>query len=233
MDDGGGTRMTPEQEVAHHPHHAHHTGRRWFDLTLALSAMFVSVVSLVVAVRHGQAMDRLVAANSWPFLTYGTDNEGPEGRQRILLKIENAGVGPARIQTFEVWWQGQPVASADELLARCCMSQPHAQLALADVKALNLTVGIVAPGVLRAGDGQNILTLERTEANADVWDRLNTARLNLTMRACYCSVFDECWISNLRETSTTDVATCPAAKVPFVVPERWYKSPSQPAATSN
>jgi hypothetical protein len=214
--------MTPEREVAHHPHR---TGHRWLDLTLALSAMFVSVVSLVVAVRHGQAMDRLVAANSWPFLTYGTDNEDPAGRQRITLKVENAGVGPARIQTFEVWWQGQPVASADELLARCCMLQPHAQLAVADLKALHLTVGIVAPGVLRAGDAQNILSLERTEANADVWDRLNTARLNLTMRTCYCSVFDECWISNLFETNTKDVATCPAAKVPFVVPARWYKSP--------
>lgn len=221
--------MTPEREVTHHPHH---TGYRWLDLTLALSAMFVSVVSLIVAVRHGQAMDRLVAANSWPFLTYASDNEGPDGRQRITLRIENAGIGPARIQTFELWWQGQPVASADELLARCCMLQRHAPLALADLKALDLYVGIVAPAVLRAGDAQNILSLERTDANADVWDRLDKARLNLTMRACYCSVFDECWISNLLETDTTDVATCPAARVPFVLPERWYKSPSQPAPPS-
>ena len=38
--------MTPERETAHF---AHGTGRRWLDLTLALSAMFVSIVSLVVA----------------------------------------------------------------------------------------------------------------------------------------------------------------------------------------
>jgi hypothetical protein len=220
--------MTPEREVAHH---RHHTGRRWIDLALALSAMFVSVVSLVVAVRHGQAMDRLVAANSWPFLTYATDNEGSGGRRLITLKVENAGVGPARLQTFEVWWQGQPVASADELLTRCCMLQSRTPLALADVRALNLTVGIVAPAVLRAGAEQNILTLERTETNADIWDRLDTARLNLNMRVCYCSVFDECWISNLMETNSKEVAVCPAAKVPFVLPERWYKGSAAPAAT--
>jgi hypothetical protein len=222
--------MTPEREVAHHPRH---TGRRWLDLTLALCAMFVSVVSLIVAVRHGVTMDRLVAANSWPFLWYGTDNQGPDGTHRITLKVENAGVGPARIETFEVWWEGQPVASADELLARCCMPQPRAPLTLAEVRSLNLSLGIVAPAVLRAGDAQNILSLERTETNADIWSRLDTARLNLKMRACYCSVFDECWITNLVETSTTEVASCPRAKVPFVVPERFYRGSSQSAAASN
>ena len=195
--------------------------------------MFVSVVSLIVAVRHGVTMDRLVAANSWPFLTFGTDNQAADGTQRITLRIENAGVGPARIETFEVWWDGQPVASADELLARCCMPQPRAPLSLADVRSLNLNLAIVAPAVLRAGDTHNILSLERTEANADIWTRLDTARLNLKMRACYCSVFDECWITNLVETDTTEVAACPAVKVPFVVPERFYKGSSQAAAASN
>jgi hypothetical protein len=108
--------MQPEHET---PHLAHHTGHRWLDLTLALCAMFISIVSLALAVHHGNAMDRLVNANSWPFLTYQTDNEDAGGHRRILLKIENAGVGPARIETFEVWWQGQPVASAGELLRRC------------------------------------------------------------------------------------------------------------------
>ena len=222
--------MTPEREVVHHPHH---TGRRSLDLTLALCAMFVSVVSLIVAVRHGVIMDHLVAANSWPFLTFSTDNLAPDGTHRISLSIENAGVGPARIETFEVWWDGQPVASADELVARCCMPQSHARLTLDEVKGLQLIIGTVAPAVLRAGGAQNILSVARTDANADVWGRLDAARLNLKMRACYCSVFDECWITNLVDTDTKEVSTCPAAKVPFVVPERFYKAPSQPAAASN
>ena len=222
--------MTPEQEAAHLPHG---TGHRWLDLTLALCAMFVSVVSLIVAVRHGATMDRLVAANSWPFLTYGTDNEDPQGKRRITLKVENVGVGPARIQTFEMWWQGQPIASVDELLSRCCILQPRTQLELPDARALHLSVGLVAPTVLRAGDAQNIISLERTETNSAVWDRLDLARLNLKMRACYCSVFDECWVSDLVETTAEEVRACPAVKVPFVVPARWYKSRSEPAGASN
>jgi hypothetical protein len=222
------TTVIPEREAAHLHHH---TGHRWLDLTLALCAMFVSVVSLIVAVHHGAIMDRLVAANSWPFLTYHTNNQDAQGKPRIALMVVNAGVGPARVETFEVWWQGQPVASADELLSRCCMLRPKGGLEPSDVRALGLSLGIVAPAVLRAGDSQDILSIERTEANADLWQRLDTARLNLRMRACYCSVFDECWVTDLMQTSVKEVAACPAAKVPFAIPDRYYKVPA--AAASN
>jgi len=219
-----GTGMTPEHDTAHPPHR---TGHGWLDLTLALSAMFVSLVSLAVAVHHGIAMDRLVAANSWPFLTYGTTNQDPQGNARIALKVENAGVGPARIETFEVWWQDQPVASPGDLLARCCMPGPHAQLDPSAARTLHLNVGLVAPSVLRAGDAQLFMSLEQTPANADIWRRLDAARMQIRMRACYCSVFDECWEADLRQTNARDVGSCPAAKVPFVVPESWFSEPAK------
>jgi hypothetical protein len=51
-----------------------HTGHCWLDIVLGLSAMFLSVVSLVVAVEHPRTMERMadantrmLDANSWPF----------------------------------------------------------------------------------------------------------------------------------------------------------------------
>jgi hypothetical protein len=118
--------VTPEAEI-HHTHRA--TGRRWLDMVLALSAMTVSVVSLIVAVGHGRTMERmaeansrLVAANSWPFLQYRTDNVGPNETQRIALLIENVGIGPARTETFEVWWHDQPMPTPTALLRACCLA---------------------------------------------------------------------------------------------------------------
>jgi len=223
--------MTPEREAAHPPHHF--TGHRWLDLTLAMSAMFVSLVSLVVAVRHGMTMDRLVEANSWPFLMYSTSNVDPQRGRLITLKIANVGVGPARLQTFEVWWDGQPAASADDFLIRCCIRGRKTPLEVDDIRGLNLFVGIAAPNVLRAGDAQDFIGMERTEANADVWDRLDRARVNLKMRACYCSVFDECWLTDLWQTSAKRVRACPAVKTPFTIPERWFKGAPQRAASSD
>jgi hypothetical protein len=46
-----------------HQHHPAHSGHRWLDISLGLSAMFVSVISLVVAVEHGRTMERMVEAN--------------------------------------------------------------------------------------------------------------------------------------------------------------------------
>jgi len=205
-------------------HVAHSTGKRWLDLTLSLSAMFVSIVSLALAVQHGDAMDRLVAANSWPFLMYSTDDMDPQGNRRISLKVENAGVGPARIQTFEVWWHGQPVASAPELLRRCCVPDPSRPVDGSTARSLGLVIGQIPSRVLRAGDVESFLSLKLGEANADIWNRLDIARLQLKMRACYCSVFDECWETDLEQTSAKRVRSCPAAKVSFSVPERWFDS---------
>ena len=214
--------MKPEHET---PHVAHSTGHRWLDLTLALCAMFVSIVSLAVAMHHGRAMDRLVAANSWPFLMYGTDNLDAQGNRRISLKVENDGIGPARIQTFEVWWQGQPVSTGPELLQRCCMTDSQTPLDSATGRSLHLVIGQIASRVMRAGATEAFLSLELKDTNADIWHRLDVARLQLKLRACYCSVFDECWETDLEQTSAKRVASCPAPIVPFNVPTHWFDSP--------
>ncbi|MBV8145898.1 MAG: hypothetical protein JO184_12910 [Gammaproteobacteria bacterium] len=214
--------MRPELETGHA---AHPTGRRWLDLTLALSAMFVSLISLAVAVHHGNAMDRLVEANSWPFLTYGTGDLDDQGRRRIWLKVDNAGVGPARIESFEVWWHEQPIASADELLKLCCLKDATLQLDPATMHAMRMNISTVAPSVLRAGDELTFLSLERTDSNAETWDRLDLERVQIRMRACYCSVFDECWLADLRQTSAREVRSCPTAKVPFSIPMKWFDPP--------
>src|ERR1700748_1188714 len=95
-------------EVEHHTHH-HPTGHRRLDRPLPICALFVSVVSLILAIIHGQAMERmadanakLVEANSWPFLEYSTgdiDDNKPE----IEMRIGNVGVGPAKVQSVEVF----------------------------------------------------------------------------------------------------------------------------------
>lgn len=193
--------MTPEPEV-HHP--AHRTGHRWVDFAVPFSALAVSVISLVIAIHHGHTMQkmaeanaRLVQANSWPLLQFATGNANEKGEPEISLKVENAGVGPAKLISLEVFHGDKRIRTPRDLVQA---------LDPATTRPL-LSLGVTMPVVLRAGDSQLILGLKR-EGQETLWDKLNTARFELRFRACYCSVFDECWVSDLATVSPQHVDHC-------------------------
>ena len=41
----------PDLETSHHHHH--HTGRAWVDVVIAVSAILISLISLIVAIENG------------------------------------------------------------------------------------------------------------------------------------------------------------------------------------
>jgi methanogenic corrinoid protein MtbC1 len=51
-------------DVETHAPHAHKTGHNWVDLVVAISALFVSVVSLGIAVLHGRTIERMAEENA-------------------------------------------------------------------------------------------------------------------------------------------------------------------------
>src|SRR3954470_7856250 len=114
--------MTPEQEVHHHQ--AHKTGHRLLDLAVPVSALLISVVSLVIGIHHGRTMQemaqanaRLVQANSWPLLQYTTGNANDKDQPEITLKVENAGVGPAKLITLEIFQGERRIRTPRDLVA--------------------------------------------------------------------------------------------------------------------
>src|SRR5690349_16260743 len=179
-------------------------------MTLALSAMFVSLVSLVVAIAHGRTMERMAEANtrmvqasSWPYIQFDTHNVDEHGAGDVRLVLTNQGVGPARIQTFELWWNGQPMSSPLALLKACCTTTPAE---LAEANTTSIGIGSTAPSILRAGDHTDFFSVPSTPKNRDLWSKFNVERDKVTVRVCYCSVFDECWIGSGTTTKATSVA---------------------------
>ena len=43
-----------------------------------------------------------------------------------------------------------------------------------------------------------------------LWDALNSARFDVDIEICYCSVFDQCWRARFPEQSLEEVAQCVA-----------------------
>jgi hypothetical protein len=189
------------------------TGMRWFDLTLALSAIFISAVSLAVAIDHGRTERELVASNAWPFLRAVLNNGGggAPGENSVVIGVSNGGVGPAKLESYEVFYRGQAASSGLDLMRRCCGLGPTDE----DVKR-QLPHGhhfeITDHVVLRPGEERDTFGVRR---DSDVGERFSGVVTQLKFRVCYCSILNECWIGNLLDTHSRPVKACPEPAVRF------------------
>ena len=192
-----------------HAHaHSHKTGHGWVDMVVAFSALFVSVVSLGVAVMHGHTMDRLVAANSWPMVQYSWGGAAVPGYQ--AMEVLNAGVGPAKIESAELVWKGVAYRKDVDFLKACC------GLEAGPVKGVSSSV---VPGrVLRAGERIPFLMVSWAD-NPELARALGQvlARHDLKLDICYCSIFGECWKDDLTRFNLEPkpIKACAQPATPF------------------
>lgn len=200
----------------HSAHHPHVTGHKWLDMTVAFSALFISLVSLGVAILHGHTMEkmaeansRLVAANSWPFLSYGPGTTTINGVATIHMRVSNSGVGPAKIEAAELVWKGVAYRSDQSFLKACCN---------VDSASAKFDSDLLPNEVLRAGESINFLGFTQ-RADPAAFTALEQAMLSrdLQLNICYCSIFDQCWKSDLTTLSLQPepVKECTRPKVPF------------------
>jgi len=190
---------TGVDEVAAHPRH---TGRQWLDMVLALSAIFISLVSLVVAIEHGRTEEKLVAASSWPFVVFEDSlDDVVGGKGTYTLLVANRGVGPARIKWLRLRLDGHPVTTHEQLVAACCGYPAH----LPGETEAELRDGLVNANrvatVLSPRDEINVLTMQRLPQTVAPWAKLTLVEPRLTVAACYCSVLGDCWTTDLSETA--------------------------------
>ncbi len=196
--------------------HAHprHTGHRRFDLVMAICAIFISAVSLVVAIEHGRTERDLVAANSWPFLREDVTNGAGSGKD-IAFGVSNGGVGPAKIKSFEISLDGRPVASPADLLAACCGLPRDAEGIKRMLPHGAANMSMVDGTVLRPGEVNDVLTIAQAKADPGLFARLDASLLRLTFKVCYCSVLDQCWTGTLVGTDATPIRVCPPPAHPY------------------
>jgi hypothetical protein len=126
---------------------------------------------------------------------------GSENDHTLTFTLNNAGTGPARIYRFEFIVDGRPMPGQDLAanIARACCSAEY-QSAVAGVQNPYDVLGVIqtrriTTTMLAANEEATAMRWPRNERNAALWDAIDRARQSgrLSMHACYCSVFDECW----------------------------------------
>ena len=176
-------------------------GGRGFDLLMGLGVLLISVVSLVVAVSANRTQERMLAASVWPSLMYGTSNISSEGEPQIALDLLNRGIGPARIRWAEVSHRDRPLRNLRELLKECCGHTGEVD---------SFTSGLQRR-VLGADEWIQIVRVPREGLPDPLWEKLDAARHDIRLRACFCSVLDDCWLFDSTRDDAEPAAQCPAA----------------------
>jgi hypothetical protein len=192
--------------------HSHKSGHSLVDLLLALSALVLSIVSMIIAIQNHHAMKELVMANSWPYLRHESSNVGNSGGAEVNLGFTNAGIGPALIEKFTVSYQGKPIKNTPDLLLHCCVKDAgdlHASQA-------NIITGEMNGLAVSAKEAVTFLRMPKPGEGplAEMWQKLDRARPHVVTAVCYRSVLDDHWITTSNDFRPRQVESCDALPGP-------------------
>jgi hypothetical protein len=204
--------VIPAPEHTHGPH-GHGSGIPWLDMIVAVSAVFISVVSLVVSIEHGRTMEKMVdqnerslAAATMPILMVSIEQGVVKDQKHIRLTVKNSGVGPALIDRFEIRYKGVSYPNPTELLRACCGSTVPAGKSIDGIDSFGVTGSI-----LPAREAISPITIN-PPAPAAIFSNLEAAYRDFSWHACYCSVLDECWQTDFDQRRPTPVDKCTVNK---------------------
>ncbi len=186
----------------------HRTGLLWLDLVIAVSAIAISTISLWVALREDRTQERLLAASVWPYLQFSTSNI-VDNKNVVSLDLINAGVGPARVRWLDLYYHGRPIGNPRALFSACCLppgKSPHRHGVITEY----MQHRVLVPHEL-----VHFVAMPLATFNSGEYQAFNRERLKMYVRACYCSVLDDCWILDSREEEPSAVRNCPTADSPL------------------
>ena len=153
------------------------------DKIVAISAIVISISALFVSIYEAGLMRKSQRAATWPFIEILHTNLD----NYFALKVYNTGVGPAKIRDFKITINNVEI---DEMAFRDTLRNHLGPDA--DITWSAVTGRVLPPGKdIAFFEIQDSLSLRK----------IRNANVNLEIALCYCSVFDQCWVSKGLDTS--------------------------------
>jgi len=185
-------------EIEHpHVHHVH-GARHWADFAIPAAALLISLISISVAWHHGQVMrelvqqnERLVQANSLPWLQISGSNRVTNGLQDLSFQVTNQGVGPGEVRSVQMLVDGRAVSDLRQILDGCCSGK--------DFRGIGTST--LLGRMIRPGEEVRFIQLPAQASSQPAVVALNKARQSgrIETRLCFCSVFGDCWTVTSRD----------------------------------
>ncbi|HEY0628734.1 MAG TPA: hypothetical protein VGD23_05340 [Sphingomicrobium sp.] len=169
-------------------------------LFITIPAFVISIALAYATFVQADATRKIQQTETWPYISYGTSNINDAGVDEISFMLGNDGLGPARLKQLEFRYDGQPMDSPRQFLQRCCGDLPQKPTRFMSSKF---------EVVLRPGESTEFIRLVKRPDNLAIWERLNSERWKVAIRACYCSIFNDCWVLDSDKPDPEPVAQCP------------------------
>ncbi|GLX79224.1 hypothetical protein tinsulaeT_25640 [Thalassotalea insulae] len=187
------------------------------ELWVSLTAMITAVAAVVVAIIQTQVMheeaelerqhSRLSVKPS--LLLYSNSHVGDKGGS-FSFGIENQGLGPAVLQGFSVKLKGKMLNNWFDFFKQATSGQVFLrgeQRNVPDITENRMLNGVIVP----AGKG---LLLIKLGTNAEVAQQLRLSDASAEISLCYCSFYDECWLTTNNSVTQQSVNSCSVLNAP-------------------
>ena len=157
------------------------------DKIVALTALFISVMTLVIFIKQTNLMERDSHLSVMPYVLLDSHNN--TGNYTYAIYLDNQGVGPAIIQSTKLIYQGKEY----DMEFPEFLQQTFPQL-VDSTEFLNRTT--VGPGqIIPTGGDINVLTaggdLKKYQSFLMIMDELNRNGFNYELT--YRSIYDDYW----------------------------------------
>lgn len=156
-------------------------GNRWelLERASAFAALVTAIAAIGISLYDAKITRDQQRLSVWPYLLQENTHPGAGAPYRRL--VINAGLGPALIRSFEYRIAGRRV---DQRALTRTLTQP-----LSGFRSVHSDL---EPGiVILPGDTVAVLRIEPPAG-----DSAYAREASYTTRACYCSLYHECWISD-------------------------------------
>jgi hypothetical protein len=156
-------------------------------VSLSLLALATSAYQSMLMRDQTRLMQVESRASVWPSVAIGENDTHTATDDAFTWRVDNNGVGPAKIESVQVSVDGKPFRNWKDISAALLPEHPFH----AGQSSIN---GTVLPASLNRET-----TIELVKLTDPVLARaFHDAQSRFKITICYCSVYDDCWIADIQ-----------------------------------
>ena len=169
------------------------------EMLVGASAVVIGVCALAVSLYETSLMREEQRAAVMPILelsrSYNLQTSEESGPTRLWLQAQNVGIGPARVEEFRVTVDGAPQLTWDAAFRELIGHDAPISYGQSTINGRTIPADRLVT-MMKLNDGELAARL------LSEFDRLD-------FEACFCSIFEECWVTSYSSFgAATPVESC-------------------------